>query len=167
MGKAIAALVVTVVCVVLVVNFRTHGTVQGVARLTKPAAKTAAGPSSPSTGSTPSNPPTSTTPSTLRAPSRAAAPTAKTVDGADVSTQYGDVQVQVTVRSGRITDVKALLLPNDRPRSVEISQQAEPILRTEALQAQSAQIDILSGASFTSEGYAQSLQSALDKARGA
>jgi uncharacterized protein with FMN-binding domain len=91
----------------------------------------------------------------------------KTVDGADVSTQYGDVQVQVTVSSGRITDVRALLLPNDRSRSVEISQQSEPILRTEALQAQSAQIDIVSGASFTSEGYAQSLQSALDKARGA
>lgn len=161
MGKAITALLVTVVCVVLVVNFRTHGTVRGVARLTKPAAKTAAAPSSPSTGST------SPTPSTTRAPSPAPPHTVKTVDGDDVSTQYGDVQVQVTVRSGRITDVKGLLLPNDRPRSVEISQQAEPILRTEALQAQSAQIDIVSGASFTSEGYAQSLQSALDKARGA
>jgi uncharacterized protein with FMN-binding domain len=162
MSKAISALVVTVVCVVLVVSFRTHGTVRGVGRLTKPAAKTAAAPSSPSTGST-----TSTTPSTTRAPSPAPTPTVKTVDGDDVSTQYGEVQVQVTVRSGRITDVKGLLLPNDRPRSVEISQQAEPILRTEALQAQSAQIDIVSGASFTSEGYAQSLQSALDRARGA
>jgi uncharacterized protein with FMN-binding domain len=167
MGKAISALVVTVVCVVLVVSFRTHGTVRGVARLTKPAAKTAAAPSSPSTGSTPSNPSTNTTPSTTRAPSPAPPPTVKTVDGDDVSTQYGDVQVQVTVRGGRVTDVKGLLLPNDRPRSVEISQQAEPILRTEALQAQSAQIDIVSGASFTSEGYAQSLQSALDRARGA
>ncbi len=167
MGKVISALLVTVVCVVLVVNFRTHGTARGVARLTKPPAKTAPPPSSPSTASTPSKSSTSTTSSTTRAPSPPPPPAVKTVDGADVSTKYGDVQVQVTVRSGKLAGVKALLLPNDRSRSVEISQQAEPILRTEALQAQSAQIDTVSGASFTSEGYAQSLQSAVDKARGA
>jgi uncharacterized protein with FMN-binding domain len=158
MGKAISALVVTAICVVLVVNFRTHGTLRAVARLAKPAVKTAPAASSP---------PTASTPSTAQAPAPASPPTVKTADGADVLTRYGDVKVQVTVRNGRIADVKALLLPNDRPRSVEISQQAEPILRSEALQAQSAQIDLVSGASFTSDGYAQSLQSALDKARGA
>jgi uncharacterized protein with FMN-binding domain len=158
MRKAFAALLVTAVCVVLVVSFRTHGTARGVARLTKPLAITAAAPNPPSTRSTPSAPSTT--------PSPAPAPAVKTVDGADVGTKYGDVQVEVTLRGGRMTDVRALLLPNDRPRSVEISQQAEPILRTEALQAQTAQIDLVSGASFTSDGYAQSLQSALDKARG-
>ena len=54
--------------------------------------------------------------------------------------------------------------PFDRERSQYISQQAEPYLRQEALQAQSAQIDLVSGATYTSYSYAQSLQSALDKA---
>jgi uncharacterized protein with FMN-binding domain len=60
--------------------------------------------------------------------------------------------------------VRALALPNDRPRSQFISAQAEPLLRSEALSAQSARIDIVSGATYTSEGYAQSLQAALDRA---
>jgi uncharacterized protein with FMN-binding domain len=87
-----------------------------------------------------------------------------TVTGDDVPNQFGDVQVQVTFSGGRITDVKALQLPYDRRRSAEISQFVEPYLRTEALQAQSAQIDLISGATYTSDSYAQSLQSAIDKA---
>jgi uncharacterized protein with FMN-binding domain len=83
-----------------------------------------------------------------------------------VGTRYGDVQVRVIVRGGRIADVQALTLPSDRQRSAEISQQAGPMLHDEAVQAQSAQIDTLGGATYTSEGYAQSLQSALDKAHG-
>jgi uncharacterized protein with FMN-binding domain len=58
------------------------------------------------------------------------------------------------------------VLPSDRDRSLRISQQAEPLLRNEALQAQSANVDLLSGATYTSEGYARSLQGALDKAAG-
>jgi uncharacterized protein with FMN-binding domain len=60
--------------------------------------------------------------------------------------------------------VQALLLPNERQRSAEISQYAGPQLRQEALQAQSANINVVSGASYTSQGYAQSLQGALDAA---
>ena len=75
-------------------------------------------------------------------------------------------QVQVTVSNGTITDVKALQLPFDRRRSAEISQYVEPYLRSEALQAQSAQIDLISGATYTSDSYAHSLQSAIDKAHG-
>jgi uncharacterized protein with FMN-binding domain len=97
-------------------------------------------------------------------------PTAKggttTVTGQDVPNQFGDVQVQVTWSGGRITDVKALQLPFDRARSAEISQAVEPYLREEALQAQSAQIDLISGATYTSISYARSLQSAIDKAPG-
>ena len=78
--------------------------------------------------------------------------------------QFGDVQVQVTFSGRKITDVKALQLPSDRARSAQISNFAAPYLRTEALQAQSAQIDLISGATYTSESYAQSLQSAIDKA---
>ena len=67
---------------------------------------------------------------------------------------------------GRITDVQALRLPFDRQRSNEISQFVEPILRSEALQAQSAQIDTVSGATYTSDAYDMSLQSAIDRAGG-
>ena len=80
--------------------------------------------------------------------------------------QFGDVQVQATFSNGKLTDVKALQLPFDRQRSAEISQYVEPVLRSEALQAQSAQIDLVSGATYTSDSYAHSLQSAIDKAHG-
>jgi uncharacterized protein with FMN-binding domain len=84
--------------------------------------------------------------------------------GQTVDTRYGPVQVAVTVSGGRITAVNFLALPEDRPRSQTISQQATPLLRSEALQAQSAQVNLLSGATYTSEGFAQSLQSALSQA---
>ena len=77
---------------------------------------------------------------------------------------YGAVQVRLTLQGTRITGVTPLQMPFDRQRSAEISQQAEPLLLQEVLQAQSAQIDIIGGASYTSQSYAQSLQSALDKA---
>jgi uncharacterized protein with FMN-binding domain len=82
--------------------------------------------------------------------------------GPVVSTRYGNVQVQVDTSGGRITDVVALALPSDRRRSAEISSYAAPILHDEALQAQSAQIDVVSGATYTSDAYARSLQAALD-----
>ena len=88
-----------------------------------------------------------------------------TLTGQDVRTRFGDVQVQVTLKNGKITDVLALLLPT-HGRSGSISQAVEPMLHDETLQAQSAQIDIVSGATYTSEAYAQSLQSALDQAHG-
>jgi uncharacterized protein with FMN-binding domain len=89
-----------------------------------------------------------------------------TVTGDEEPNQFGDVQVQVTFSAGRITEVKALQLPYDRARSAQISQFVEPYLREEALQAQSAQIDLISGATYTSISYARSLQSAIDKAHG-
>jgi uncharacterized protein with FMN-binding domain len=92
--------------------------------------------------------------------------TAKTINGDDVPNQFGDVQVEVTFSGGKIIDVKALQLPFDRARSAQISKAVEPYLRSEALQAQSAQIDLISGATYTSESYAESLQSAIDKAHG-
>lgn len=110
----------------------------------------------PPTTSAAGGPPTSSSPTT--------AGTTRTVDGPVVSNPYGDVQVRVTLRGKQIVDVKALTLPSDRSRSVEISQYAGPRLRTEVLQAQSAQIDLISGASYTSDSYAQSVQGALDRA---
>jgi uncharacterized protein with FMN-binding domain len=93
------------------------------------------------------------------------APTSKqSLTGPAVDTQYGPVQVRVTLQGGRIVDVAALQLPNDRSRSVEISNYAAPQLRDEVLRAQSAKIDVVSGATYTSQGYIQSLQAALDSA---
>ncbi len=76
---------------------------------------------------------------------------------------YGLVQVKVTMTGKKITDVTPLSLPRGG-RSGDISQYAAPQLRREALSAQSAHIDTVSGASYTSAGYASSLQSALDQA---
>jgi len=76
---------------------------------------------------------------------------------------YGVVQVRVSIADSKITDVTALSLPQGG-RSGDISSYAAPQLRREAIAAQSAEIDTVSGASYTSAGYARSLQSALDKA---
>ncbi|MGW2570153.1 FMN-binding protein [Streptomyces sp. NPDC001537] len=99
--------------------------------------------------------------------SSAAAPTGtKTVTGDTVQTRWGPVQVRITLKNGRLTEVTAVTYPTDNPRDQEINSFALPRLRSEALQAQSADIDTVSGATYTSEGYRQSLQSALDSARG-
>ena len=88
----------------------------------------------------------------------------KTVTSDVVSTQYGNVQLKVTISGGKITDIQALQLPSQDPKSVEIGNYAAPILRQSALSAQSATIDVVSGATYTSQGYMQALQSALDSA---
>ena len=84
--------------------------------------------------------------------------------GAPVDVGYGTVQVRVTMSRTRITNVSAVRMPAGR-RSSDISDYAAAELRREVLAAQSATIDVVSGASYTSEGYARSLQSALDAAR--
>jgi uncharacterized protein with FMN-binding domain len=86
-----------------------------------------------------------------------------TLTGEAVASRYGSTQVQVTITNGQITSVTALQLPTGG-RSGQISRYVEPILSSEVLTAQSANIDIVSGATYTSEAYAQSLQSALDRA---
>jgi uncharacterized protein with FMN-binding domain len=83
--------------------------------------------------------------------------------GDAVATQYGDAQVRVTVKAGKIVKIEALQLQGNDPRSVEISSSAEPILQQEALTQQTANVDAVSGATFTSASYTQSLQSGLDK----
>lgn len=86
-----------------------------------------------------------------------------TGDAADAF--YGNIQVQATITDGRISDIQFLQYPNDRERSLRINQQADPMLAQEAIQAQSAEVDIISGATDSSEAFKQSLQSALDKAK--
>ena len=86
-----------------------------------------------------------------------------TATGAAVDTRYGSAQVRVTVKNGKIANIEALQLQDNEPRSQQISSSAAPILQQEALSSQSANIDAVSGATFTSASYDQSLQSALDK----
>jgi uncharacterized protein with FMN-binding domain len=78
---------------------------------------------------------------------------------------YGNVQVQTIVKNGVLADVVVLQYPNDRNNSVRINNFAIPQLQSEAIQAQSASVDMISGASATSQAFVQSLQSALDQAK--
>lgn len=84
--------------------------------------------------------------------------------GDSVSTRFGDVQVQITVSGGALTDVTALQLTDHDGKSVQISNRAAPVLRSEVLQAGSANVNTVSGATYTSDAYLTSLQSALDQA---
>jgi len=88
----------------------------------------------------------------------------RTVQGPSVDMRWGPVQVTVKVKGTKILDVSATY-PTERPKSQFINEQAIPMLRSEVLQAQSAQIDLIGGATMTSQAYAMSLQSALDKAK--
>ncbi|HEY4151928.1 MAG TPA: FMN-binding protein [Pseudolysinimonas sp.] len=87
-----------------------------------------------------------------------------TFTGTTIDTRFGAMQVQVVISGGKITDVKVLQATNREGRSVEISNRADPLLRSEVLQAQSANVSTIGGATYTSDGYLQSLQSALDQA---
>ena len=88
-------------------------------------------------------------------------------DGAVVNTRYGPVQVQAQITNGALTEVAIVQYPDDDRKSLRINERALPTLREEALTAQSANVDTVSGATYTSNGYTQSLQSALDAARAA
>jgi uncharacterized protein with FMN-binding domain len=162
--RGAAALLVTTVALVLLLSFKTPdeplpardgGGVAVIERGTTPSASAAPR----STGA----PATATSPAPTAAAGGAAAAAAASVDGAVVDTQFGPVQVRIDVAAGRVADVVALQLPTGR-HSGQISSYAAPLLRQEALQAQSARIDTVSGATYTSDAYVQSLQAALDKA---
>jgi uncharacterized protein with FMN-binding domain len=147
MPRAIVALVVTIAAVVLIASFRTTTTRVTLAPAPAPAA---APPPSPGRAKAGAPPPRGG---------------ARTITGAAVQQPYGTVQVTVTINGGRITDIRTVAIPLDNGRSQSINSQAAPLLRSEALRAQNARIDVVSGATYTSDAYAQSLQSALDRAR--
>jgi len=96
--------------------------------------------------------------------SSSAAKASSTVTGDVAQTRWGPVQVEVSVASGKVTEVQVVEYPSDNPRDAEINSYALPILIKETISAQSANIDMVSGATVTSGGYIQSLQSALDQA---
>ena len=100
-------------------------------------------------------------------PSAAATSASATVNGEAAGTRYGPVQVQITVKDGKVVAADAIVYPTQDRRDQEINGYAIPQLDDETLQAQSAQIDTVSGATYTSEGYTRSLQSAIDQAHAA
>jgi uncharacterized protein with FMN-binding domain len=155
--RVVIVVVVTIGGLALVASFHTtpgvatRSPARGRSALQPPAGGT------PPTSTRGSSSPTVVPPSTV-------APTSKTVVGPVVTNRYGPVQVEVVVRDGQLADVESVQLPSDRSRSRYINSIAGPDLRQEALQARSANIDIVSGATYTSQSYAQSLQGALDQA---
>ena len=174
------ALVTTALALVLLFNFKTPDEVvsrdavasTGRSSSTTPGSSSSGGSSSSSGPSSSRGPSSSSGPSSSRGPSTSStaspsgtSPTARTetLTGSIIATRYGSVEVQLTITNGSITAVSALELPSGG-QSGEISSYVEPILSSEALTAQSANIDIVSGATYTSRAYAKSLQSALDQA---
>ena len=87
--------------------------------------------------------------------------------GAEVDAYYGLVQVQATIKQGKLAGIQFLQYPNDRRTSIRINTIAIPDLQQEAIQAQSANVDVISGATLTSEAFVQSLQVALNSAKAA
>ena len=104
----------------------------------------------------------STTPGSTSTSTTTAAGT-RTALGADVQYRYGELELQVTATGGRITNVQPAIDTAFDPRSSQVNSYAEPLLQSQTLQAQSANIYGVSGATFTSQAYVQSLQAALDK----
>jgi hypothetical protein len=141
----------------------------GAGRSGRPAAGShpqgSAGHTSGSTGSSPGSAGAGSVGSGSSAPSSSSGAATRTVRGTVVQYGYGELAVAVTLRAGRITDVTVPTLAVADPTSGQIASEAIPLLRREVLDAQSANISGVSGATYTSEAYAQSVQAALDAAR--
>jgi uncharacterized protein with FMN-binding domain len=161
MRKITLWLLSTVAALVLLFSYRTS-TDSGAG--TAVAATLPATEPSTSTSTTPSPSSSSTASPTPSASSSSSASGTKTYTGSTASTRWGDVQVAITVTDGKITDVQVPVYPNNNGRDQEINAYALPILTQETLTAQNANIDTVSGATVTSDGYLQSLQAALDAA---
>ena len=162
MKRIVLAIAGTVAGLAALLSFKSHTTLTGRGAL--PAASLPS--STPATPAASTSGPSQSAPS-RSAPSRSAPSTSaatRTVAGQAVQTQYGVVQVQVVLSGNKIKNVSFLQLTAYDPRSQEINSAAAPILLQQTLAAQSSQIDGVSGATYTSAGYVQSLQSALDQA---
>jgi uncharacterized protein with FMN-binding domain len=117
----------------------------------------------PATNASPT-PTTSSSTSPSPAASAGTSSSAKTYTGSVASTRWGNVQVAITVTDGKITDVAVPVYPSENGKDQQINAYALPVLQQETLTAQNASIDTVSGATVTSNGYLESLQSALDAA---
>jgi uncharacterized protein with FMN-binding domain len=159
MKRVALTIVATITGLVLLLQYKTPPSNAG-----RPAALAPVSPSSSAASASPVPTPRRTHRAHHHA-SPSASPTTSTTQtalGATITTRYGPVQVKVTETSSRITDVTAVKLPSQDSHSQSIAAYAAPKLRQEAITANSAHINVVSGATYTSDGYAQSLQSALD-----
>jgi uncharacterized protein with FMN-binding domain len=142
MRRALAALVVTAVAVVLLARYETE-------------------------------PPRTLNPNSALRPAATAAPAPrarprpgeKSASGPVITTPFSVIQVRATLTRGRLTGVETVGLSGDGPHTEALNARAEPILRAEALKAGSADIDVVTGATYTSESWRDSLQAAIDAAR--
>ncbi|MFI2366428.1 FMN-binding protein [Promicromonospora sp. NPDC019610] len=163
MSRIVYALLATLTCLVLLFGYRTS---------TEVVLPTAVAPAPSGNGSTRSSGPAGSSGSsgTSGTGGGTGAPSSGlhdgTYQGSTVATQWGPVQVQITVSGGRITDAQTLQQPSGNGTDERINGYAIPVLDGEVLDAQSAQIDMVSGATVTSTGYLGSLQSAIDQAHG-
>jgi uncharacterized protein with FMN-binding domain len=159
MRRAAVTIVATVVGLVLLLQFKVHSTSPSLGALAavtpSPGATTR---TQPHQQHTPQASPPGATKAKRTTPAR------RTITGQTIQTRYGPVQVQIVETAGKLTNVTALQLPHGDPHSDQVAASAAPVLRAEALRAGNAHIDVVSGATYTSDGYAQSLQSALDNA---
>jgi uncharacterized protein with FMN-binding domain len=166
MRRIVIAIASTISALVLLFSYRTStGDSAGLTANGPIPAGTADTPATQSTGTqnTGTSSPSGSTSSTATTGNGSGATTGSFTGGA-AQTQYGPVQVRISVSSGKIVSANAVQVPQESDRDVRINSQAVPILNEEAVQAQSAQIDAVSGATYTSQGYVRSLQSAIDAA---
>jgi uncharacterized protein with FMN-binding domain len=159
--RAVVTSTATVSGIILMLGLKSHASSVGNGTAAQPIG---IGPSAPAAGSTsgststaPSTKSTSTTPSTNTG--------SKVVTGSAADTRYGPVQVKLTFTGTKISNIEVVEYPAESNRDQEINSYALPILNSEAITAQNANINAVSGATYTSEGYVQSLQSAIDQAR--
>ena len=164
MRKVLTALIATAAGLAALLSFRSHtpaGTL-GTASGALAGSGTTLGPAAPGATGSPS------APATASGGAGAGTGTGHGKNGAytgtAADTQFGPVQVRITVSGGKLADITVLQVPDNGRYEQQIVSQALPILRSEALSNQNANINVVSGATFTSQGYAQSLQSALDQA---
>jgi uncharacterized protein with FMN-binding domain len=157
MKRVALTIVATVTGLVLLLQYKTPPSGAG-----RPATLAPVSPSSSAGSASPSPSPSHRTHHRVSPSATPKAATTQSALGAAITTRYGPVQVKVTETSNRITDVTAVQLPSQDSHSQSIAAYAAPKLRQEAITADSARINVVSGATYTSDGYAQSLQSALD-----
>lgn len=162
MRRVILAAVSTISGLIMLLSFKSHDVT---ALAPPPAGISSASPTTTTSGAaSPSS--SATSGSSSSSTSSTATPTGgtTTVTGSAAQTRYGPVEVQITVTDGHVTAAEAIEYPTQSGRDRSINARAIPQLNQEALAAQSAKIDTVSGATYTSSGYITSLQSALDKA---
>jgi uncharacterized protein with FMN-binding domain len=159
MRRAVVATAGTVVGLVLLLGYRSEGAAKVQKVDTGSGASTNVGTGS-GTGSTGSTG-TGTT-----VPTAASSSSDHSYTGQDVFYRYGDIEVAVTLSGSRIVTVTVPQDDASSPYSQTVNSAAVPVLVKEAVDAQGVNFDVVSGATFTSDAFAQSLQSALDKASG-